>query len=283
MFTDGPVTPLHVESLLTFMVTFSGRKISRDEIRNAFQPPALTDKQDQSKYAISAAVELELLCEQADKQLGLTEYAKGDVSECLLRSLDRRVLENTDVEYYLALFYSYMLGLNSNPSGVSREEWVSTFNRDVFNNKEQTNQFNTTKLTGIHRWLVYIGLGWSDQSGEFTCNPYFRLKRNLAGVFDTSKKLAADDFVTRIATVCPELDGGEIFLRANQKYDPGEKMLTLGLSHALFDLHVDGVIALHCPKDSDGWSISRANPAQDSHYIAADRISFVELLPGVNQ
>lgn len=283
MFTDGPVTPLHVESLLTFMNTFSRKKIDRDEIRNAFQPVALTDKQEQSSVTIKAALELQLLKEQQDKQLVLTEYAKGESSVCLIRSLDRMVLENTEVEYYLALFYSFMLGLNGAGTKFNREDWVTRFNRAVFDDEDQSNPFNKDKVTANWRWLTYMGLGWFDQSGRFNCNPYFRLKRRLSLVFDGSTRLAADDFVTQMAFNCPELDGGKIFHRANPNYSPGEKILTLGLSHALLDLHADGAIALHCPKDSEGWSISRARPAYDNQYIAADRLSYVELMPGVNQ
>ena len=170
-----------------------------------------------------------------------------------------------------------MLGLNEKASGRSREDWVLGFQRDVFENKPQENQFNETKLTGLHRWMAYAGLGWYDQSQTFNCNPYSRVRRCLSVIFSDTKKLECVDFLSSLAECCSELDQGKIFLEANKNYDRDAKECTLGLSHALIDLHMDGFLKLHCPKDSDGWSIALANPPSDGKTLFSNRVSQVEL------
>lgn len=282
MFTDQPVTPLHLVNLLEFVREYSFRTLTRDIIKDAFQPPSLTQKQTQSIETIKAAIELGLIEESPDKKILATKALSGKkpIDECLKIALDEKVLGSLDIENYLALFYSYMLGLNHNFINKNNEDWAFCFNRDVFGNKEQPNQFNTTKLSGLHRWYSYMGLGWYDQTVIFNCNPFHRISRRLPWIFKEKKKLESNQFMSALSYACPELDGGEIFLQANSRYDLSAKQISLGLSHALIDLHYNGQITLHCPKDSDGWSIAIAAPPSDKKTLIGDRISQVEIGKG---
>ncbi|MBH56567.1 MAG: hypothetical protein CMJ82_05230, partial [Planctomycetaceae bacterium] len=244
----------------------------------SFQPAAITDKQVQSNSAVNASIALGLLTKNGNL-LELSPKVKGRKSsaEFLKEALDARVLGTKEVEPYLSLFYSYMLGLNEKAYGRKREDWPLGFNRDVFENRPQANQFNPTKLTGLHRWLAYMGLGWYDQNKEFHCNPYSRIRRCLSVIFSDTKKLECVDFLSALAEHCPELDQGKIFLEANKNYDGSAKECTLGLSDALVDLHSNGFLKLHCPKDSDGWSIALASPPSDGKTLLSNRVSQVEL------
>lgn len=283
MFTDQPVTPLHLESILRFVRIYaSERRVTRDAVKDIFQPPSVTPNQTQSLQALMAAMELKLVLEGDDKTIAPAKELTGKlpVGESLKAALDEMVLGSIEVEPYFALFYSFMLGLDQSAIKKTREEWVLDFKREVFGEKSQTNQFNLTKLTGLHRWLSYIGLGWYDQSGEFNCNPFFRIARRLPIVFAKNKKLESDAFLASLASACPELDGGEIFLQANGRYKPSVKRCSLGLSHALIDLHYCERIVLHCPKDSAGWSIAAASPPSDGKTLIGDRISEVEFRGG---
>ena len=281
MFTDVPGTPLHLEAVIDFLRKNFNRSLTSRDIRNCFQPASIHHEQDQSENTIRALEQL-TLGENKSGKFALTDRARGRsvVRRVVLEAIDENVLSRLDVEPFLALFYSYLLGLNENATGKKREDWVFAFNRDVFNNVKQNNQFNTTKLTGLHRWMSYMGLGWYDPKSEFQCVPFERLKRRLSIIFQKQKELDCDEFMRRLAEACPELDGGSIFLQANKNYDPNSKQCTLGLSHALIDLHLDGLIKLHCPKDSDGWSIALASPPNDGKTLASNRISQVELGKG---
>ena len=287
MFTDNPVTPMHLESLLSFVRVHSKKNLTRDIIKGAFQPPSLTDNQTQSNTAIRAAISLGLLIESDDKTIIPTKALSGkeSIDECLKKALDEKVLCSLDVEKYLSLFYGFVLGLNQNVFEKTKDDWVINFNRDVckfvfIDNEEDENRFNSTKLSGLHRWFSYMGLGWYDQKDEFNCNPFERISRSLSKVFGRESKLECNDFMTALSRVCPELDGGEIFLQANQRYDRDAKQCTLGLSHALIELHSTKQLVLYCPKDSDGWSIASAGPTNDGKTLVGDRISHVELGKG---
>jgi len=129
----------------------------------------------------------------------------------------------------------------------------------------------------LHRWLNYVGLGWYDPVDSFQANPYERLLRALPSLFGRQHKLDADRFVTTLGATCPELDGGEIFLQANHEWQSADKKCSLGLSHALIELHLDGVIRLNCPADSAGWSVGEAEPPRDDNF-RSDRFAVIELL-----
>lgn len=281
MFTDGPVTPVRLEVLLDVLVKYqSGLK--REVIYDLLQPlPLSGGSQNTAKETLSAGLQLGLVEEkQSIIKLNKDYETKKSAKENILRATDQLVLSSLKVEFHLALFYAYYLGLSKDVyqrSNFRREDWANHFNKDIFNNKPQSNPFNATKHTGIDRWLSYLGLGWYDSSEQFQANPYERLLRTLPGIFSDKLKLKGDQFMIQLSHVCPELDGGDIFLTANKhrNYKLEDKQCTLGFSHALVDLHDDEIIRLHCPVDSRGWNIALAQPSRDDT-IKADRITLIE-------
>lgn len=283
MFTDSPATPVRVEVLLDVLVKYS-KGLRRDVIYDLMQPVPLSDGgQDAAKVTVTAALQLGLVVEKEKTVIQLSpEYIKKKSSkDNILNASDIKVLASLEVEYYLALFYAYYLGLNMEVykrTNFTREDWANQFNKDVFNDEPQKNAFNKTKHTGLDRWLSYLGLGWYDPSEEFQANPYERIQRSLPNIFDGKSKLDGDQFIARLGAVCPELDGGKIFLQANRyrSYSPEDKQCTLGLSHALVNFHEDGILKLDCPVDSHGWNIILAQPPRDDS-IKSDRITRVEL------
>ena len=288
MFTDQPVTPTRVETLLNLMRDFSERKFTREILIDLLQPdglPAHNPGKTQAKQTISAATELGLIIEDDEKRLKtiFKSTDKRDSRRILLDSLDAKVLANTEIEPYFALFYSYLLALNADGTkNQNGSTWASNFQRDVFGDERPANPFNDTKLTGLNRWFGYAGLGWYDTGGTtgvFQPNPYDRLLRRLQLIFGKDKKLTSEIFMERLTEFCPELDGGEIFMQAHRfrVYDAAAKTCTLGLSHALIDLHQDQKIRLNCPIDSRGWSIELAEPP-NSDGLESGRIDSIEFL-----
>lgn len=256
--------------------------LKREVIYDLLQPVPLSGSvQETSRATLRAALQLGLVDEMQGFITLNSDYKKNkSVKENILRYADQKVLSNLEVELYLALFYAYYIGLNKEVyqrSNFRREDWAIHFNRDVFNNELQDNPFNATKHTGLDRWFGYLGLGWYDSNDNFQANPYERLLRSLPTIFDGQSKLSGDQFMVKLANTCPELDGGEIFLKANQyrNYRIEDKQCTLGLSHALVDLHEDKIIQLDCPIDSRGWNIEIAKPSRDDT-IQSDRITLIK-------
>lgn len=286
MFTDQPVTPLRLETLLDVVFEFaSSNPLSRETLYELVQPdglPGLKESRGASVQAVRGAIELGLV-EDVDGALvpasHLRPRAPGRLArEMVLAALDERVLAAIRVEPWLALFYAYLLGLNGHAS-VARDnqDWANRFNQAVFSAELPANPLNKSKLEKLWRWFVYAGLGWIDPQSVFQCNPYERLLRALPAIFGNDRSLEVDDFMQRLALACPELDGGVIFLQANPRYDKSHRTCTLGLSHALVEMHEVGLLVLQCPADSHGWSIELAEVTRDARTIRSERLSGLDL------
>ena len=282
MFTDQPVTPLRLETLLEVVGKLG--PIERSTLSHLLQPDGLPDLGDQrvmSARTLRAALELNLVSEEG-RRISRSKTTGSDrgqaLSEAILTAFDEHVLLNSDIEPYFGPFYSYLLGLNAD--GVSRrghQDWATDFNNAVFQGQLPPNPLNATKVTGLWRWYPYVGLGWLDGGSLFHCNPYGRLVRSLPKIFARETTLASEEFMSRIGSCCPELDGGAVFRESNAGYNPHTRECTLGLSHALIDMHLDGIVLLQCPPDSSGWSLGKAEPPRDSSTMRSDRFSTIEL------
>jgi hypothetical protein len=271
MFTDGPVTPVRLEILVDLLRKLGGG-LAREEVYHLLQPKSLQPDPElaPAKQTVRAALELGL-AEEAGRKLWPSDSCKkeGTARSAVLRAFDDRVLASTDSEKYFALFYAYYLFLGKavyDLSGQSSEDWAKQFNDVVFYGEARSNPFNPEKLRGLHRWFGYVGLGWYDPAENFQANPYDRIARALPKIFGGADKLTAAKFMKGLAAACPELDGGQIFQEANRKWRGADKQCTLGLGHALIELHEDKVILLDCPADCSDWSLGEADPPRDDHF-----------------
>lgn len=285
MFTDGPTTPRRVEVLLE-MLAWLGRegnkKLKRSTLIESMQPsslPGVPTERDQAKATLKAASELGFMDARGDSVEITFDISSSKPSrELLLDALDQQVLAKTDVEKHFALFYSYLLGLGPEAVRQNRGQLVDGFQMRVFGEDRVDNPFNPTKLDGLRRWMRYAGLGWNDSKDTFHAVPYDRIKRNLESLFARKHKLDSDEFMERLADVCPELDGGRIYRRANTSADVKQRVATLGVSQALLALHDDEFIRLHGYPDSRGWNLGIAEPSPDNKTLKSDRIEGIELV-----
>lgn len=280
MFTDDAVTPTRLEVLIDVLRDFGRREWTRSDLIAVLQPkglPDLTASSRQATQTITAARALDIVSEENQIIRLSTANRKRSTSEVLLQALDDRVLVSTDLEPFYAPFYSYLLNLNEGGTkSRDGEFWAIEFKRDCPRAARSENPFNKTKYTGLNRWYSYSGHGWFDSGDVFQPNPYERIRRSLNKIFVSDRKLTDEDFFLRLAGSCPELDGGDIFRQTISNYDPSRKKASLGLSHALVDLHFDGIIRLHCAEDSRGWSIEAAHPPNDGKTLRSGKVNYVE-------
>lgn len=287
MFTDDLATPTRVETLLDLLRTQPKKRWDESQVAELLQPeglPGVKDKRSQAVKMIAAAEELGLV-ERGKETMRLTFPAEDerDSRTVLCEAIDKQVLGKLDVEPYFAPFYSYLLSLGIDADQEqNRDYWVNNF-RNAYPKAKEANPFNETKLTGLRRWYSYAGLGWSDIRDVFQCNPYKRLLRRFPKIFGKDKELLAVDFFNQVSSACPELDGGDIYRAVGTGTGFVERRCSLGLSRALIELHIDKVIRLHCPTDSDGWSIADADPPRDGNDLRSDkidRVTWVNPIPG---
>jgi hypothetical protein len=280
MFTDDVVTPTRLEVLIDVLREYSRREWDRSDLIGVLQPKGLPDLSPNSKQAaqtIGAARELGLVVEENQRlRLNIADRTVP-TRRVLLEFIDEQMLSRTDVEPFYAPFYAYLLSLNGDAcQSRDGDQWAISFNQDCPLVAKADNPFNKPKYTGLNRWYSYSGHGWFDTQGVFQPNPYERVKRKLADIFGTETKIGGVEFFTRLSDHCPELDGGEIFCRAVAKYDRSRGVVSLGLSHALIDLHFDRVIRLFCASDSRGWTIEAAQPPNDGDTLRSGRVDYVE-------
>jgi hypothetical protein len=290
MFTDQPATPTRVETLIDLVRNLGPEKLTKDELRKTISPdglPDLTPNSDQARQTIAAAEGLGLISSNAEGKVDLNVDAdKRPSRDILLEAFDNKVLANTDLEPWFSLFYSYLLGRESGSAAPGKKDgdrWEVEFNRDVLQGKDVANRFNRTKYDGMRRWMRYVGLGWHDSSDVFQPNPYERVRRSLGKLFGKETRMDSDTFIKRLGDVCPELDGGKLFRRANTDWDPSHRRCTRGLSHALMDLHMDGIILLNCPPDSRGCNLEAASPPRDRDRLQSDLFDTIELPPNAER
>ncbi|MGU3656008.1 hypothetical protein [Methylobacterium fujisawaense] len=292
MFTDQPVTPARLETLIDLARHMGERRMTRETLARLVQPPSLPDvtaSSEQGPLTVSAAVSLGLLVEDEGRELRLAVPPRDrrGAREILVDALDERVLGDDKVEPYLAKFYAYLIacGEEARSGDAPGRSWEARYAADVTGDEPVSNRFNHTKYGKMRRWLRYMGLGWHDARDVFQPNPYERVRRRLPLVFGLAPgerpprrpiRLDAASFMKGLAEACPELDGGWIYASATRRVPREERTCTRALSHALVDLHLDGVIRLDCPADSLGWSLAHAEPPRDATHLRSERFDAVE-------
>jgi hypothetical protein len=280
MFTHEPVTPRRLECLIDLLREHARRDWTRADLTGVLQPkglPDLTAASDQANKVVKAALELALVVEDGNLIRLAPLQRDRTTSDLVLQAIEERILASTDVEPYYAPFYSYLI---SQGALVTEKRdggtWASAFNNDCPQMAGEQNPFNKTKYTGLERWYAYSGHGWFDMTGVFQPNPYNRILRQLPNIFAGGQRLSGDDFISRLAECCPELDKGTIFRRTLPNYNAEAQVASLALSHALIDLHLDSHICLFCAPDSRGWSIEAALPPNDGRTLRSGRIDYVD-------
>lgn len=284
MFTDQPVTPVRLEVFIDLAWEMRTRKFDRNAIKLLLQPPGLPGLSPNSRQAmdiLKCAQELELVREDSEGNFRPAWNARkhSTARGIALSALDQLVLSATNVEPWFAKVYAFAISCDDDilPSGKDAgEKWAGAFNHYLHGNLLPDNPFNSTKYTGLRRWMRYVGLGWHDAEDSFVPCPIERIHRKLSDIFGKKQKLTSDEFMKQLAAHCPELDGGDIFAAVHSgKRNVGRKC-TRALAAALRDLHDAEVIRLNCPADSRGWGLDLAgkvrNPLQGLHSDIFDSI-----------
>lgn len=277
MFTHEPVTPIRLEVLIDLLRGY-GEGLPRKDVYRLLQPRSIDDAPAAVEKTVDAGIQLMLLRESG-KSISLSPECRKppEARAAILAQFDERVLASMEVEKYFALYYSFYLARGKSADDSDKAVWADHFSQAVFGDEPQGNRFNETKLTGLHRWLSYVGLGWYDPREVFQANPYDRVERSLGAIFKKGRVLESSEFIKSLGQACPELDGGKMFMQANKGYDLKDMRCTLGLSHALIELHLDKVIRLDCSSEGSGWSIRDAEPLATEGFKSGSFIA-VELL-----
>jgi len=286
MFIDNPTVPIQLEVVLDVLHAIRSKTASTNSIERLIQPkglPGLTASSKHVAHHLSAARELRLITQDDEGNCRLAKTVregKPTANQMILEAFDQLVLSDAKIEPWFGRIYAFViarsrviLGSQDARADLSRE-----FNDALPLHIEKANPANSTKLSQYLRWYCYVGLGWHDPAGSFVPDPTVRLRRSLAGIFGSSKRMDAADFMSSLAAVCPELDAGALFSEvAGSAFNKADRICTSALAAALRNLHGEGVIQLDCPADSQGWSLERGGSERDNETLRSDRFDRVLL------
>lgn len=289
MFIDNPTIPAQLEVLIEVIHAMRDRKADEAALKLVIQPkglPGLTDGSRQLEAHLKAAEELCLVQFDTEKNVRLKNRSRGtfDARKAILAAFDEVVLAATEVEKWAARFYSYLIVQDDDvgpDSGDKQQLFSKEFMERLPSSIDSKDPMNREKYSGLIRWYCYAGLGWVDSSGRFVPDPTARIRRALPVICGTNKKMDADDFMVRLADVCPELDGGAIFQQVtSEQYNITTKEFTRGVASALWRLHDEQTLRLVCPNDSMGWRLDRAGKGLVGGQTS-NRVSQIEFMQRV--
>jgi hypothetical protein len=287
MFIDKPTVPIQLEVVLDVVHAVQTKKASADSIERLIQPKGLPDVTSTSKQAalhLSAARELGLITQDGEGNFRLSKIVregKPTADQMIIDAFDQFVLSDAKIEPWFGRIYAFVIARSRCIPGSqsARDDLCKEFNSALPPHIDKSNPANSTKLPHYLRWYCYVGMGWYDPSGSFVPDPTVRLRRSLTSIFSTSERMDAADFMSSLASVCPELDTGQIFSEvAASVFNKADRVCTSALAAALRNLHDEGFIRLDCPADSQGWSLERGGSERNNDTLKSDRFDRVDLI-----
>ncbi len=286
MFIDNPTVPTQLEVLLDLLYAIRQKNAPVDTVKVLLQPTGLPDlnpKRDQSLNHLHAARELGLIAkdDEGNERLNYSiREGRPTAREAIIEAFDRTVLTSPTVEPWFARLYGYVISSDAAcipPESGARGELCATFNAALPGHIDRGNQLNPTKLGQYVRWYTYTGMAWLDPAARLIPDPTVRLRRSLSAIFDKTSRLDAGSFMASLSQVCPELDGGALFMDVANQFNPADRVCTRALAVALRNLHDEGSIQLECPIDSQGWSLERGGTVRDQLTLQSDRFDRISM------
>lgn len=286
MFTDNPTIPAQLETLLDVVELMKEKVLDRESLRSLIQPkglPGISEASKQVNAHVSAAQDLQLITFDENQNIRPNYTVTKNIStrERIIAAFDKIALGNADTEFWAGRFYAYILIANPDwiDSGTeSQGRWITNFNDSLPRNIPRNNPMNQSKYQPLIRWYVYAGMGWIDPAESFVPDPTKRIIRALPDIFVENKRLDHSEFMSRLALLCPELDGGNLFNEITVgKYSINDRICTRAVAIALRNLHDKKILKISCPSDNLGWSLSLSGGFPLSGEVS-NRFDSIELI-----
>lgn len=148
---------------------------------------------------------------------------------------------------------------------VGRETFADMVDNGLVGEDEDGRLMNTTKVVAWRRWLRFLGLGIAmpTPSVDFP-SPARRITIEIgrAGL-QPGTTLPAEEFLQALASRCPYLDRGRLFVQACERasFNSSQRELSAVLSCGLRDVEADGLISLNLSGDAAGSISLAGDPA----------------------
>jgi hypothetical protein len=241
------------------------------------EDPSSKNPPPASEVIHKIAVNCGQISENSDKTLSLLVEPEQITTMPSFQDHMRQVLlgitEESQSNYKLNLFSAWYAVQNEHVLyRLVHEGYDVAFNKDMaaYVSLSKDRLFNTTKLNGWRKWAKFLGLGWIMTSGSHDIlvpDATKRVKAVLPEIFLDDGILSFGLFMERLASLCPELDGGKLFdycWQISRGTELRGNRLSLMLSTALRTLATLHIITLINEADSTNvWTLF---PAEGSSY-----------------
>lgn len=266
----GEVTPLRLQALCRLVDYFQQEKtpVTQEQLFNFLQPEG---NKNQVQQVFSIAKEGNLIATDPNGHVSL-QMDKDEIKtmHTFRRAIAKRVFNHSSLIF--CRFTAWYIGQGQRVYSSKPIDLAVDFNSEL-NQSVQANQFNDTNVRAWRPWVTFLGLGYSQRfrvdKSTFTIvipNAMVRLQDVLLEnkTLERERPLPFSEFMQWLQTVCPDLDGGELFTRNQGKNSLPANHLSLAVSAGLRALHDLGEIKLRYVKDArDTWYLAKA----ESHEI----------------
>ena len=155
---------------------------------------------------------------------------------------------------------AWMLAQDVYTMPSSTAGWEGLVKRQLVGSDGTTIVQNDTRWNGLRAWMPY--LGFARDASTWDVDPTDALRDVLPDVFGTAKTMLTTEFLDRVATALPVLDGGkyrrevEAVLKDGTWPKPEPGHVSTSLSRALQRLDREGAILLEQRSDTgDGMTL----------------------------
>ncbi|MBO9128581.1 hypothetical protein [Bacillus sp. 165] len=178
--------------------------------------------------------------------------------EAFRRIVSKLGLSNPNLMFYR--FTSWYLMRGESIFAETSKDLAVAFNSEMQFGDDIPNKYNDTNINAWKKWACFLGYGFQ-HGGIVIPNTDVRLIDLIAdSTLFKGEFIPFAEFMGWLASVSPELDGGELFNRNKGETILPSQHLSLGLSSGLRTLHDQGVIELHYQSDAlDTWFLTRCN------------------------
>lgn len=267
----GITTPLRLHAILKLLALIGEKP--RQSVLDLLQPQALSDTQTRAKDSIALLVALGMI-ETTDNgqslRLAASVPAKIDQIEVYRAYMQERVMgitnPNAPNNYVFNQFAAWFAVQDAHISNLNKIGLTAKFSEEMYpsqgsDSDASTRAMNDTKFNGWMNWVAF--LGWGVTHDAFRCGFVPDASGRLRGVLNETlpygEPITMRIFMEKLATVCPELDGGTLFEEAWTLSRPNENrsnnisfMLSTGL-RVLYKCHE--VTLKEMPDSGDLWQL----------------------------
>ncbi|MGG3471329.1 protein DpdG [Neobacillus pocheonensis] len=267
-------TPSRVRGAYRLVLNSDQHKLNRKTAEEILSPQSLQPDVNHDKFehlkmirgVINETIKMGLF-EANGEEISLTKQLEGMTDENLALNIIRLFTseENNENDDFLRLM-SWFLMQDPYCAPGTWDEANIALEKQIGGSMLGCNDNRFGQFT---HWLVFLGFGWrysfKGERDKITPDPSKLISMFLPLIFEDNEILSIQEFIQKLATLCPVFEEGKIRTEINQEYQIESlppKHLSKVTSFALFHLGEQESIELASKSDADLYVLSDGDKEQ---------------------